>query len=56
MKPLNPTEARLILVRHGQTAHNRERRVQGHLDAPLDDAWVIGGSEIYGLALPRATR
>lgn len=29
--------ARLILVRHGRTAHNRERRVQGHIDAPLDD-------------------
>ncbi|MCV7152170.1 dihydrofolate reductase [Mycobacterium pyrenivorans] len=25
-------------------------------DAPLDDAWVIGGSQIYGLALPLATR
>lgn len=24
--------------------------------APLDDAWVIGGSQIYGLALPLATR
>jgi dihydrofolate reductase len=25
-------------------------------DAPLNDAWVIGGSQIYGLALPLATR
>ena len=25
-------------------------------DAPLDDAWVIGGSQVYGLALPLATR
>ncbi|HYJ55764.1 MAG TPA: dihydrofolate reductase [Mycobacterium sp.] len=25
-------------------------------DAPLDEAWVIGGSQIYGLALPLATR
>jgi len=25
-------------------------------DAPLNDAWVIGGSQIYGLALPVATR
>ncbi|GGK17034.1 phosphoglycerate mutase [Deinococcus malanensis] len=32
---LAPT--RLILVRHGQTAHNLERRMQGHVDAPLDD-------------------
>lgn len=25
-------------------------------DAPLDDAWVIGGAQIYGLALPIASR
>ena len=25
-------------------------------DAPLDDAWVIGGSQVYGLALPLAGR
>jgi dihydrofolate reductase len=25
-------------------------------DAPLDDAWVIGGEQIYTLALPLATR
>jgi dihydrofolate reductase len=25
-------------------------------DAPLEDAWVIGGSQIYGLAMPLATR
>ncbi|WP_291426686.1 histidine phosphatase family protein [Deinococcus sp.] len=28
---------RLILVRHGQTAHNKTRRVQGHIDEPLDE-------------------
>lgn len=32
----SPT-ARIILVRHGQTAHNRERRIQGHIDIPLDE-------------------
>lgn len=26
------------MLRHGQTAWNRERRVQGHLDVPLDEA------------------
>jgi probable phosphoglycerate mutase len=26
----------LIIVRHGQTAWNREKRLQGHLDVPLD--------------------
>lgn len=25
-------------------------------DVPLEDAWVIGGSQIYGLAMPLATR
>ena len=30
----------VILVRHGHTAHNAGRRMQGHLDAPLDDANV----------------
>lgn len=25
----------LILIRHGETVHNRERRVQGHKDSPL---------------------
>ena len=28
---------RIILLRHGQTAHNQQKRLQGHLDAPLDD-------------------
>ena len=28
---------RLVLLRHGQTAWNAARRVQGHLDAELDD-------------------
>lgn len=27
----------LILVRHGETAWNRERRLQGHIDVPLND-------------------
>jgi len=28
---------RLVLLRHGQTAWNAERRAQGHSDVPLDD-------------------
>jgi probable phosphoglycerate mutase len=30
----------LVLVRHGETAWNRERRVQGQLDTPLNDEGV----------------
>jgi probable phosphoglycerate mutase len=33
-----PTE--LILLRHGETAWNRERRIQGQLDTPLADEGV----------------
>ena len=32
------SEPRLLLVRHGVTAWNREGRFQGHLDPPLSDA------------------
>ena len=28
--------AQLLVLRHGQTAYNRERRMQGQLDVPLD--------------------
>ena len=30
----------LVLLRHGQTASNREKRIQGQLDVDLDDGWV----------------
>lgn len=30
----------LILLRHGETAWNREHRIQGHLDTPLNDEGV----------------
>ena len=33
--------ARLCLVRHGETAWNAERRLQGHLDVPLNEAGHI---------------
>ncbi|MFT7463737.1 MAG: broad specificity phosphatase PhoE [Pseudohongiellaceae bacterium] len=33
----SPGPAQLLLVRHGQTAWNRQGLVQGHTDEPLDD-------------------
>jgi len=33
----HPLHTALILVRHGETAWNRERRIQGQLDTPLND-------------------
>jgi broad specificity phosphatase PhoE len=58
------------LVRHGQTAWNRERRFQGHLDIPLDEAglqqaaavaaWLrdqpVSFQAIYSSDLVRATQ
>ncbi len=32
-----PETCRLCLVRHGETAWNTERRLQGHLDVPLNE-------------------
>jgi bisphosphoglycerate-dependent phosphoglycerate mutase len=35
--------ARLCMVRHGETAWNAARRIQGQLDLPLSDAEVEAG-------------
>lgn len=36
----NPRHCRICLVRHGETPWNAERRLQGHLDVPLNDVGV----------------
>ena len=38
---------RLILLRHGRTAWNHERRFQGHADPPLD---AVGRAQAYEVA------
>ncbi len=35
--PTRAPAARLILIRHGESTWNRERRIQGQLDLPLSD-------------------
>lgn len=53
-----PLPGRANVVVSGQAGYLAEgATVVGSLrDAPLEDAWVIGGSQIYGLAMPLATR
>lgn len=38
----------LVLVRHGETDWNRQRRFQGHADQPLNDAGRSQASELAG--------
>lgn len=42
-------KTRLALLRHGRTAWNRDHRLQGRTDIPLDDA---AREELSGLKLP----
>jgi probable phosphoglycerate mutase len=40
---------RLVLLRHGRTAWNAQRRFQGQLDPPLDDVGRMQAYEVAGL-------
>ncbi|MCW8329137.1 histidine phosphatase family protein [Photobacterium sp. SDRW27] len=40
---------RLVLIRHGQTEWNRQKRIQGWLDSPLTSSALIG---LHNLDLP----
>ena len=54
-RPL-PGRRNIVVTRDAGYAADGAEVVTSLEDAPLDDAWVIGGSQIYGLALPLATR
>jgi dihydrofolate reductase len=54
-RPL-PGRRNVVVTRQAEYMAEGAEVVQSLEDAPLDDAWVIGGSQIYGLALPLATR
>jgi dihydrofolate reductase len=54
-RPL-PGRRNVVVSRDPAFAAEGAEVVNALEDAPLQDAWVIGGSQIYGLALPQATR
>jgi dihydrofolate reductase len=55
VRPL-PGRRNVVVTRQADYMAQGAEVVSSIEDAPLDDAWVIGGSQIYGLALPLATR
>ncbi len=54
-RPL-PGRRNVVVTRQADYMADGAEVVTSLEDAPLDGAWVIGGSQIYGLALPLATR
>ena len=54
-RPL-PGRRNVVLTRHADYMADGAHTVTTLDDVPDGDAWVIGGSEIYGLTLPLATR
>ena len=54
-RPL-PERRNVVVSRQADYRGEGAEVVRSLQDAPLEDAWVIGGSQIYGLALPLATR
>src|SRR5258706_9532814 len=49
-----PPASRLILIRHGESTWNRERRIQGQLDPPLSEQGHEQARRVAGrLARPR---
>ena len=54
-RPL-PGRRNIVVTRQADYTAEGAEVVTSLDEAPLDDAWVIGGSQIYGLAIPHATR
>lgn len=54
-RPL-PGRLNVVVTRDAGYAAEGAEVVTSLADAPLDDSWVIGGAQIYALALPLATR
>ncbi|MBX7453269.1 dihydrofolate reductase [Mycolicibacterium sp. 3033] len=54
-RPL-PGRRNVVLTRHADYVADGAETVTELEGIPFDDAWVIGGSEVYGLTLPLAAR
>ncbi|WP_111511140.1 dihydrofolate reductase [Mycobacterium kyogaense] len=54
-RPL-PGRRNVVLTRHADYVADGAETCTELDGIALEDAWVIGGSEVYGLTLPRATR
>ena len=55
VRPL-PGRRNVVVSRHAGYMADGAEVVTALTDAPLDDAWIIGGGQIYAAALPLATR
>lgn len=55
VRPL-PGRRNIVITRQSDYIAEGAEVVTSLEDAPLDDAWVIGGAQIYAAALPLATR
>jgi dihydrofolate reductase len=55
VRPL-PGRRNVVVTRQADYAADGAEVVSALSDVRLDDAWVIGGAQVYALAMPMATR